>query len=149
MQNSLVMQLGRICRLYRGMMHARWDEIGLYRGQPFVLGVLWEREGITHSELAAQMHVSPATVTNTVKRMEKAGFVERRHDLEDQRVSRVYLTDVGRAIRKQVEQHWQAVEAQVFGALSEQERETLSRLLERVREKLVRLHEGRAGGTPL
>ena len=59
------------------------------------------------------------------------------------RESRTWLT------RKQVEQHWQAVEAQVFGALSEQERETLSRLLERVREKLVRLHEGRAGGTPL
>ena len=148
MRDPLVNQLGRVCRLYRGRMHARWEEIGLYRGQPFVLSALWEQEGITHSELAARMHVSPATVTNTLKRMEKAGFVERRHDLEDQRVSRVYLTDAGHAIREQVNQHWQEVETQVFGTLSEQERETLSRLLERVREELVRWHEGRAAGTP-
>ena len=141
MRDLLVNQLGRVCRLFRGRMHARWDEIGLYRGQPFVLSALWEQEGITHSELAAQMHVSPATVTNTLKRMEKAGFVERRPDMEDQRVSRVYLTDAGRAIREQVNQHWQEVEAQLFGALSKQEREALSKLLELVHEELIRWHK--------
>ena len=141
MQESLGKLLGRVCRLYRGRMHALWDKMGLHRGQPFLLGVLWEREGITHSEMAAYMHVSPATVTNMVKRMEKAGFVERRPDLQDQRVSRVHLTDVGRAIRDRVEERWQEVERQVFGTLSAQERETLSALLERVRDELVRLHE--------
>jgi DNA-binding MarR family transcriptional regulator len=126
-------------------MHALWDEMGLYRGQPFLLSVLWEREGITHSELAAQMRVSPATVTNTIKRMEKAGFVVRRPDPEDQRVSRVYLTDRGRAIRERVGQCWQEVESEVFGTLSEQERETLYGLLNRVRDGLARWHDGRAG----
>jgi DNA-binding MarR family transcriptional regulator len=125
-------------------MHALWDELGLYRGQPFLLGVLWEQEGITHSELANRMQVSPATVTNMLKRMEKAGFVERRPDAEDQRVSRVYLTGVGREIRGRVDQHWQEVEAQVFGTFSEQELETLRELLTRVQQELVRLHEGRA-----
>jgi DNA-binding MarR family transcriptional regulator len=142
MPESLGRLLGRVCRLYRGRMHALWDETGLYRGQPFFLAVLWEQEGITHSELAAIMHVSPATVTNTIKRMEKAGFVERRPDREDQRVSRVYLTPAGHAIREQVEQHWREVEAQVFGVLTEQERGTLSGLLERVRDRLVCLHQG-------
>ena len=50
-------------------------------------------QGITHSELAHRMRVSPETVTNMLQRMEKTGFVERRPGAEDQRVSRVYLTD--------------------------------------------------------
>ena len=141
MHESLGKLLGRVCRLYRGRMHALWDEMGLYRGQPFLLGVLWEQEGIPHSEIAAHMHVSPATVTNMIKRMEKAGFVTRRPDAHDQRVSRVYLTDAGRAIRDRVEERWQEVEDQVFGGLSAQEQEKLGMLLERVRDELVRLHE--------
>lgn len=147
MEHSLGRLLGRICRLNHGVMHTLWDELGLYRGQPFVLGVLWEQEGITHSELAHKMRVSPATVTNMLKRMEKTGFVERRPDAEDQRVSRVYLTDAGHEIRGRVEQRWQEVEAQVFGAFSEQELETLRDLLTRVQQELVRLHDGRSAGT--
>ena len=143
MTESLGKLLGRVCRLYRGRMHALWDETGLYRGQPFLLAVLWEQEGITHSELAAIMHVSPATVTNTIKRMERAGFVERRPDREDQRLSRVYLTPAGHEIRKEVEQHWQTVEAQVFGVLDDKEREALEGLLQRVHEQLVRLQQRR------
>jgi DNA-binding MarR family transcriptional regulator len=125
-------------------MHTLWDELGLHRGQPFLLAVLWEQEGITHSELANRMQVSPATVTNMLKRMEKAGFVERRPDAEDQRVSRVYLADAGREIRGRVDRHWQEVEAQVFGTFSEQESETLRELLTRVQQELVRLYETRS-----
>jgi DNA-binding MarR family transcriptional regulator len=95
------------------------------------------------------MQVSPATVTNMLKRMEKAGFVERRPDAEDQRVSRVYLTDVGREIRGRVDQHWHEVETQVFGTFSEQEQETLRELLTRVQQELVHLHESRSAGPGL
>ena len=85
--------LGRMCKLMRSRVHAMFEDIGLHRGQHFVLHVLWKEEGITHSELAARSSVQPATITNAIKRMEKAGLVERRRDTEDERVSRVYLTD--------------------------------------------------------
>ena len=134
--------LAGICRLNRGFMHSLWDELGLYRGQPFLLAVLWESEGITHSELARRMHVSPATVTNMIKRMEKSGLLERRPDPADQRVSHVHLTDAGRAIRERVDQRWRELETRVFGSFSPQELETLGTLLERVRTELVHLHEG-------
>ena len=138
--------LAGICRLNRGFMHSLWDELGLYRGQPFLLAVLWEHEGITHSELARRMHVSPATVTNMIKRMEKGGLLERRPDPDDQRVSHVYLTDAGRAIRERVDQRWRELETRVFGSFSEEEQEVLGALLERVRTELLHLHEGPAEG---
>jgi DNA-binding MarR family transcriptional regulator len=142
MEESLVRLLGRTCRLHRGVMHAVWDELGLYRGQPFMLAVLWEQEGVTHSELARRMHVSPATVSNMIKRLEKSGFVERRPDAQDQRVSHVYLTDAGRAIRERVDGQWQEIEERVFGSFSQEEQALLRALLERVREALTQLYDG-------
>jgi DNA-binding MarR family transcriptional regulator len=119
-------------------MHTLFREIGLYRGQPFVLRLLWENEGVTQSELAGGLHVQPSTVTNTLKRMEKAGFVERRQDATDQRVSRVYLTDAGREIQDAIVKAWQEIDEQTFAGLKAEERDLLHQLLLRVRENLLR-----------
>ncbi|HDQ73537.1 MAG TPA: MarR family transcriptional regulator [Chloroflexi bacterium] len=129
--------LAQTCKLLRIRAHGMLDQINLYRGQQFVLGVLWEQEGITHSELAEALHVQPSTVTNALKRMEKAGLVERRHDSHDARVSRVYLTEAGRAIRGAVEEMWRALDTQAFRGFSAEEKETLDRMLTRIQENLL------------
>lgn len=128
--------LARVCKAQYRRARALLDDIGLYRGQQFVLCALWKEEGLTHSELAERLSVSAATVTNGLKRMEHAGFLERRPDPEDQRVSRVYLTDAGRNIRGAVERVWAELERETFRGLSEQERDTLGQLLKRVYENL-------------
>lgn len=130
--------LVQMCKLLRVRAHALLEEIGLYGGQQFVLMALWENEGITHSELAEQLHVRPATITNALKRMERAGFIERRQDAEDQRVSRVYLTDAGRNIRGAVEEVWRELEEQTFADFSSEERALLNQFLLRIRDNLMR-----------
>lgn len=128
--------LARVCKAHYLRAGVLLEEIGLYRGQQFVLGVLWSEEGITQSELADRLGVHPATVSNALQRMERAGFVERRPDLEDQRVSRVYLTDAGREIQRPVERIWAELEVETMEGLSEEERDRLEQLLERVYENL-------------
>jgi DNA-binding MarR family transcriptional regulator len=130
--------LAQMCKLLRVRAHALLEEIGLYGGQQFVLMALWENEGIIHSELAEQLHVRPATITNALKRMERAGFIERRQDAEDQRVSRVYLTDAGRNIRGAVEEVWRELEEQTFADFSSEERALLNQFLLRIRDNLMR-----------
>ena len=129
---------GRICKLMRSRIHAHFETFGLYRGQHFVLNVLWENEGITHSELATRSCVQPATITNAVKRMEKAGLVERRRDPDDERLSRVYLTEAGRDIRVKVEEAFRDFEAQVLAGLSEKEIATLRKVLAKIEENLLK-----------
>jgi DNA-binding MarR family transcriptional regulator len=97
-----------------------------------MLGALWAEDGMTHSELAEQLNKSPATITKTVKRMEKAGFVARRHDPRDERLSRVYLTDAGRDIQSAVEGVWRAFEEQAFAGFSQEELVALRGALWRV-----------------
>jgi DNA-binding MarR family transcriptional regulator len=130
--------LAQVSKLHHARAHALLEELGLYRGQPHMLRALWAEEGQTHSELARRLHVTPATTTKMLKRMEKAGFVERRHDAEDQRVSRVYLTEAGRSIRDDVQRVWHTLEEETFAELNLEERLLLRRLFLQMRENLVR-----------
>ena len=79
--------LDKVGGLRHRRMHELLDELGLYHGQPAMLRALWARDGLTHSTLAEELNKSPATITKTVKRMEKAGFVERRPDPRDERTA--------------------------------------------------------------
>jgi DNA-binding MarR family transcriptional regulator len=135
--------LAQICKLHRSRAHTLLEELGLYRGQPPMLRALWEQEGLTHTELATRLHVRPATITKMIRRMGKTGFVERRPDSEDQRVSRVYLTDAGRAIQAEVRQVWHTLEGETFDGFSLEERVLLRRFFRQVRENLMRVTKGK------
>lgn len=138
----------QICALNRGRMHALWHSIGLYRGQPFMLRILWAEEGLTQVEVARRLHRTPATITNMLQRLEKTGFVERRSDPQDQRISRVYLTEAGYEIQSRVEQIWQENEERTFNGFTDPEIATLRDYLERIRDNLLDEHTGTTPDRP-
>ena len=140
---SLDRLFSQICRLKHARVHTLYEALGLYRGQARVLHALWEQEGLTHTELSRQLRVQPATITKMIQRMEKAGFVERRHDVEDQRVSRVYSTAAGRAIRQDVQQVWRRLEEEAFASFGEEERALLRGFFLRIRDNLTQASGGK------
>ncbi len=75
------------------------DPLGLTYPQYLVLLVLWEEEGLSVKENGQRLHLDSGTLTPVLKRLEKAGFVRRRRDAEDERQVRVELTDKGRDTR--------------------------------------------------
>jgi DNA-binding MarR family transcriptional regulator len=139
---SLDALFAQICKLKHARIHTLLEGLGLYRGQPSVLQALWEQEGLMHTELARRLRVQPATVTKMLKRMEKAGFVERRPDPEDQRVSRVYLTEAGRSVRADVQQVWRQLEDEAFAGFTLEERALLRRAFLQIRENLMDVTAG-------
>ena len=136
---SIDFLLAQICRLHHARAHTLLETLGLYHGQPPMLRALWKQEGLTHSELAARLHVQPATMTKMVQRMEKAGFIERKSDPNDQRVSRVYLTDAGRAVKAEVKQVWRTLEDETFDGFTMEERVLLRRFFLQMRENLLQV----------
>ena len=65
-----------------------------------VLILLIEQDGQTIGALSQQRAIDAPTMTGIVKRLEQSGLVERRHDREDRRLVKVYLTDEGRDIMR-------------------------------------------------
>jgi DNA-binding MarR family transcriptional regulator len=90
--------LVEVTKLHRAHAHAALEGLGLYRGQNFVLTALAEQEGLAQSELAEKLLVTPPTISNSLERMETAGWIVRRPDPDDRRVSRVYLTGAVRSL---------------------------------------------------
>jgi DNA-binding MarR family transcriptional regulator len=130
--------LAQVCRLHHARAHTLFESIGVYRGQPPVLVALREQDGMTHSELAARLRVTPATMTRMAQRMERAGHVARRPDPNDQRVSRVYLTPSGRDVQSKLARVFQTMQDESFAGFSAQEIADLGRYLARVRDNLIR-----------
>ena len=86
------------------------------------LNVLIELEAngpMSMGALAEILEVSVASTTGIVERMQKRGFVERRHDEEDRRVVLVHMTQAGR---------------DVFTSIEERRREGLGKLLQGLTE---------------
>jgi len=130
--------IGQVCHLHHHRMRLALEGLGLHRGQPRLLHLLWEREGWAHSELAEAMHVEPATVTKMLQRMERHGFVERRADPQDERISRVYLGEAGRKVREKLEKALQELEQELLSGFTEEEGEQLRRFLVRIRDRMMR-----------
>jgi DNA-binding MarR family transcriptional regulator len=128
--------LAKVCELKHRRMHELLDSLGLYEGQPAMLRALWAQDGMTQSELSEQLRRCPSTITKMVQRMEKAGFVERKPDADDERLSRVYLTGAGRDIQSAVEDVWRVFEEQAFADFSPEELATFRGLLLRVRRNI-------------
>ena len=130
--------LSAVCRLHHSRAFAVFEKIGLYRGQPLMLSMLMEQDERTQTALAEEMHVSPPTISKMAQRMERAGFVARKPDEHDQRVSRVHLTEAGRAMIADAKEAMAALDAETFAGLTDEDRATFRALLMRIKENLLR-----------
>src|SRR5216110_2601839 len=106
--------IARVALLHRTRVSEYLAEHNLYVGQEMLLKCLWNQDGLSQKEIADSMGIQAATATRMVIRMEQSGFVERRTDPDDQRVSNVYLTERGRSLQPVVEQGWMAIEQQIL-----------------------------------
>ena len=137
--HSLDHLLAQVGRLHHARVHELLSGTGVFRGQPPVLDALAEQDGKTHNELAAQLHVTPATMSRMVKRMVNARLLVTRRDPADKRVSRVYLTDAARAMRTTLQQAFKTSEADTFADFTLEERVLLRRFLMQIRSNLIRV----------
>ena len=126
--------------LRRGFVQEATADCALYRGQLPVLEAILQAPDTTQAALAEQLHVTPASVALSAKRLEKSGFVERRIDPDNRRRNMLRATESGRLAAAACRCGFDAADARMFGALSEAEQETLCSLLDRM---IAGLSEGR------
>ena len=125
-----------IFRLHHIMAHKLLEEIDLYPGQPPLLFMLNKMDGQSQKDLASRLHIKPSTVNVMIKRMEKESLIERRQDEEDQRISRVHITDKGRLVCKKANEMMKEMEDNMLVDLNSQEKIILRRLLLQVKDNL-------------
>src|SRR5258706_5699980 len=124
--------LAQFSQAYRSLSDAFMDQIAMHRAQATVLCKLFVQDGMTQTEIAQQLSVEGATVTDTLQRMEEAGLVSRRRDPDDNRLVRVYLTDAGCEKERFIMEQFMKLESTVFADFNDSERILLRQSLNRM-----------------
>ena len=112
----------------------RLTELQLTPADAGILRILRVSAGISQQDLSARLQVHPSRLVSLLDKLEHAGFIERKQNLEDRRLYSLHLTEAGVALLEKIgelaRQHQKAMNA----GLSEEENETLTGLLKRVAE---------------
>ena len=112
------------------------QKAGLYYGQPMILDYIKDNNLCTQKELADSLHISPASVATSIKRLEKSGFVKRTTDKEDIRKNRLSLTEDGLKILTDFRSICDETDKEMFNGFSEEECELLCNFLQRLYNNL-------------
>jgi DNA-binding MarR family transcriptional regulator len=123
----------RYLAVHHRMFRAVNDEMnscGLSMARTKVLHRLHEQGPTRQNVLAVEFGLSPHSITDMVDALERLGLAERRPDPTDRRAKLVAITEAGEASLDVANATRERLLKQIFGALSEADRETFLRLLD-------------------
>ena len=100
LDNQLCFPLYAAARNVTGMYTPWLKPLGLTYTQYIVFLVLWEKDGVSVTEIGEKLMLDNGTLSPLLKKMEQAGYVERRRSRGDDRVVEITLTEAGRALQE-------------------------------------------------
>jgi len=129
-----------LCQARDVMVRARYKELsqyGISTRQAAVMFVLEAIEGkVTPTEVSRWLLREPHTISSILTRMEKEGLVSKTKDLGKKREINVNLTEKGKQAYSQSLSR-ESIRG-IMSCLSEEERQQLGSLLERLRDKALK-----------
>lgn len=87
--------------------------LGLTYTQYIVFLVLWEKDGLTVGELCEKLMLDNGTLSPLLKKMQQAGYIEKKRCTEDERIVVITLTKEG----KKLQQKAKDIPAKVAGCI--------------------------------
>ena len=102
-------------------------------GQSRALGLLREGETMTQRELTERLGIRPGSASELVGKLERAGLIVRTPSETDRRTADIALTEAGAAARRERAGKEKSGLGELFAVLSEEEKEALVALLEKLR----------------
>ncbi|MFP5465991.1 MAG: MarR family winged helix-turn-helix transcriptional regulator [Gammaproteobacteria bacterium] len=141
-------------RLYRihataGPLVVRMCErdYGITRREWRVLSCLADVEGVQSSELAERTMLDRARTSRTLTRLVDKALVRREPKPSDRREVHVFLTEEGRRIHAEIFPRIAAIQRELLGPFTFEERRQLSQLLGRLQASARRMNPGNAATT--
>jgi DNA-binding MarR family transcriptional regulator len=121
-----------LTRLQKQMLRSVGEEtLGMRFKHYYVLSHLRDRSACLQQSLGESMHMDANNLVLLLNEVEAAGYLERRRDPADRRRHIVEVTEEGREALERAEHGLESVEDEVLAKLSEKERATLHRLLDK------------------
>lgn len=137
-RSAPMMLINEIGRLMNDRIQQRSsDAPTLQKSARLLLMELARKDGRTQLDLVKATHLKAPTISVVLQKLEKEGYVTKRPDEYDLRATRVTLTDKGRTLDEQMRKTIYEEDEIALSNLTDNERETLTRLLAKVRTTLL------------
>lgn len=134
---SLVKEIITLTVTHRYRVGKAASSLGLYFGQSAIIEYIIQNSKCTQKELAKHLHISPASVATTLKRMEKSGFIERVENEDDSRKKSLVVTEEGERVFKEHRKMCDETDKQLFDGFSDEEKEVLMSYLKRLNNNIA------------
>jgi DNA-binding MarR family transcriptional regulator len=127
-----------VSRIRRTVMDHALRPLGLTRSQWSVLSALSRGgdEGMQQIDLARLLEVGKVTVGGLIDRLEATGQVERRGDANDRRAKRVYITEQGYEVIRQMIKVGAKLNERILAKVSDKHQQITEDVLFQVKENL-------------
>jgi DNA-binding MarR family transcriptional regulator len=130
--------------LYKSV-EREWEDhaqkYGMTNAHLHVLWILYLDDGIRLSDLAAKGLWNLSTTQDIVNRMDQRGLVKKEKDMQDGRVTRVYITEEGKRLRAQTQKDcdegYPYKVLQAIDSLSEEDQRKLKELTRHISESVL------------
>ncbi len=139
-----MMLINDICKEFHDQMRRMMDNAGIPIGYRAMLFHLAHDDACSQFELSQKSHLTPPTVSVTLQKMERDGYIERRTDEKDLRLTRVYLTERGAQIERENRVFADQISTTALSEFTSEEQQMLCALLARLSRNL----SGTADGKP-
>lgn len=100
-----------------------------------ILSALYDNDGqLTMNEISRYIARRKSSVTDMVRKLEKLGYIERKHDEKDARVINVSLTEKGEEFREIFLKISKALLEKIYVGFQDDEKEALVKSLVKIRK---------------
>ncbi|MER5737838.1 MULTISPECIES: MarR family transcriptional regulator [unclassified Streptomyces] len=100
LDRQICFSLHAAARAFNGVYREALKELGLTYPQYLVMLVLWEHGELPVKGIGERLRLDSGTLSPLLKRLEAAGYVERRRSAEDERSVTARVTGEGAALRE-------------------------------------------------
>lgn len=138
---EIIRQLINFAMKHRRIMQSYLDETGVYQAQHRLLMTISLNPNASQIELARMLDVSAATVAVSLKKLEKDGYINRDKDDDDNRFNIITITEKGNQVVEKSKEIFEATDRKVLEGFTEEEKQTLFLLLQKLNANLARMEE--------
>lgn len=131
-----IRETNKVIKTYVEGLLRRSGKIPLHGMEGMVLDFIFrfaDKENLTATDIAKKFSITKATVSQTLNRLELKELVEEHPLPSDGRVKIISLTKKGHIIQQDFEENFRKVNSNLESGISEEEKELLVRILERIR----------------
>ena len=134
---EVMRRLEKIALLRRIQGQQAHREMGLYQGQLPVLDYIRKNPDCNQVDIAKRLHVTPATIAISTKRMEKAGLLTKRVDEDNLRCKRLVITELGESKCDEAFEQFGRSNEELFKGFAEEELIQLQGYMDRMLRNLA------------